>query len=82
MGLCKPPSCNEKDFLFHLNNAYIFFCTTYENITLIGDFNMIAENKKPRDFCEMNTFEHLILKPTCFKGLLPATIKFLLTNNK
>ena len=24
MGLCKPPSFNEKDFLFHLNNAYNF----------------------------------------------------------
>ena len=25
MGLYKPPSFNEKDFLFHLNNAYNFF---------------------------------------------------------
>ena len=30
MGLYKPPSFNEKDFLFHLNNAYNFFCTTYK----------------------------------------------------
>ena len=45
IGLYKPTSCNEKDFLFHLNNAYNFFCTTYENITLIGDFNMIPEKK-------------------------------------
>ena len=35
--LYKPPSFNEKDFLFHLNNAYNFFRSTYENITLIGD---------------------------------------------
>ena len=82
MGLYKSPSFSEKVFLFHLNNAYNFFCTTYENVTLIDDFNMIPENKKLSDFCEMNKFEHLILKPTCFKGLLPSTIDLLLTNYK
>ena len=56
MGLYKPPFFHEKDFLFHLNNAYNFFCATYENVTLIGDFNMIPENIKLRDFCEMNKF--------------------------
>ena len=30
----------------------------------------------------MNKFEHLILKPTCFKGLVPSTIDLLLTNHK
>ena len=62
MRLYKPPSLNDKGFLFHLNNIYSFFCTTAENITLIGDFNMIQENKKLNDFCEINEFKHLILK--------------------
>ena len=79
MGLYKPLSFNGKDFLFHLINAYNSFCTTYENITLICDFNMIQQNKKLSDFYEMNKFEHLILKPTCFKGLLTFTIGLLLT---
>ena len=70
MGLYKTLSINEKDFLFHLNNAYNFFCTAQENVTLMGDFNMIPENKKLSDFCEMNKFEHLVLKPTYFKGLI------------
>ena len=52
MGLCKPPSFNEKDFLFYLNNAYNFFCTTYKNVTLMGDFNMIPEDKKLSNFVE------------------------------
>ena len=82
MGLYKPPSFNEKYFLFLLNYAYHFFCTTYENITLIGNFNMIPENKKLIDFYEINKFEHLILKPTCFKGLLSSRIDLLLTNHK
>ena len=42
---------------------------------------MIPENRKLSDFCQMNKFEHLILKPTCFKGLLPSTIDPLLTNH-
>ena len=82
MGLYKPPSFNENDFWFHLNNAYKFFCTTYENVMLIGNFNMIPGNKKSSNFCEMNKFEHLILKPTCFKGLLLCTIDLLSTNHK
>ena len=44
MGLYKPPSFNEKDFMFHLNNTYNFFSTTHENVTLMGDSNMIPEN--------------------------------------
>ena len=56
MGLYKPPFFNERDFLFHLNNAYNFFCATNENVTLIGDFNMIPENIKLSDYCEMNKF--------------------------
>ena len=82
MELNKPLPINEKYFFFHLDNAYTFFCTIYESLTLIVDFNMILENKKLSYFCEMNKFEHSILKPTCFKGLLPSTIDLLLTNHK
>ena len=78
MGLYKPPFFNEKGFLFHLNNAYSFFCTTHKNITLMGDFNMMPENKKLSSFCEMHKFEHLILKSTCFKSLLPSKTDLLL----
>ena len=48
----------------------------------MGDFNMIPENKNLTDFCKMNKFEHLLLKPTCFKSLLPSTIDFLSTDLK
>ena len=60
MDLDKPPFLNEKDFLFHLNNAYNIVYSTYKNITLIGDFNMKPENEELNDSCEMNKFEHLI----------------------
>ena len=38
--LYKPPSVCEKEFLLRLDKAHNFFSTKYENITLIGDFNM------------------------------------------
>ena len=82
MRLYKLSSFSEKDFLFHLNNAYNFFYAIHENITLMDDFKMIPENEKLSDFCEMNKFEHLILKPACFKSLLPSTIDLLLTSHK
>ena len=80
--LHKSPSLNQKDFLFHLNNANNFFCYTYENITLIGDFNMKSEKEKLNDICEINKWEHLMLKSTCFKSLFPSTIDLILTNHK
>ena len=48
----------------------------------MSDFNMILENKKLSDYCEMNEFGHFILKPTCAKGLLPSTIDLLLASHK
>ena len=49
IGLYKPPSVCEKGFLLHLNKAHNFFSTKYENIILIGDFNMEPGNKNLKD---------------------------------
>ena len=81
-GLYKPPSVSEKELLLHLNKTHNFFSTKYENITLIGDFNMQPGNKNLKDFCDLNQLEHLILKPTCYKGKTPSTIDLIITNHK
>ena len=80
--LYKTPSVCEKEFLLRLDKAHNFFSTKYENITLIGDFNMQPGNKNLRDFCDLNQLEHLILKPTCYKGKTPSTIDLIITNHK
>ena len=46
LGLYRPPSYSENDFLFHLENALSRYNTIYENITLIGDFNMNLDKNK------------------------------------
>ena len=46
LGLYRPPSYSENDFLFYLKNALSHYNTTYENITLIEDFNMNPDKNK------------------------------------
>ena len=82
IGLCKPLSVSEKEFLLHLNKTQNFFPMKYENITLIDDFNMQTRNKNLRGFCDLNQLEHLILKPTCFKGKIPSKFDLVITNHK
>lgn len=42
---------------------------------------MKPENEKLNDFCDMNKFERLILKPASFMGLSPSTTDVVLTNH-
>ena len=43
---------------------------------------MQPENKNLKDFCDLNQFEHLILKPTCYKWKTPSTINLVVINHK
>ena len=45
LGLYRPSSYSENDFLFYLENALSHYTTIYENITLIGDFSMNPDKK-------------------------------------
>ena len=53
---------------------------SYENITLLVDFNMTPEDKNLQHFTDTFSLEHLINEPTCFKGS-PSCID-LITNRK
>ena len=54
----------------------------YENVMLLGDFNLTANIKNHGVF--MNTFnlESLINKPTCFQSANPIYTDLILTNKK
>ena len=54
---------------------------SYENITLLEDFNMTAEDKNLHHFTDIFSLEHLINEPTCFKGS-PSCIDLIMTNRK
>ena len=64
IGIYKPPSYSEDTFIKSL-----FYCLTnaakeFDNIVLLGDFSMVAENTKMEQL--LNTFflESLITSPT------------------
>ena len=83
IGLYKPLLQNEKFFLQNLSLAPLTEMSyEYENILLIGDFNLTVKNKTLKVF--MNTFvlEWLTKKPTCFQSTSPSCVDLVLTNKK
>ena len=82
IGLYKSPSQNENYFLDILSKVLSKQISQYENVMLIGDFNLTVNKKNLRVF--MNTFnlDSLINKPTCFQSANPTCIDLILTNKK
>ena len=67
IGLYKPLSQNENNFLNNLSLVINRLNCQYENFMLIGDFNMITKNKNLEVFMNSFGLECLIEKPTCFQ---------------
>ena len=72
-----PPNINNSSFLYELYNAISFYSTLYKNYVLHGDLNIVRDNTQLQNFCESFPFEHLIKKPTCYKGDIPTDIDIL-----
>ena len=53
----------------------------YDNITLLGDIDMTAEDKNFQHFTDTFSLEHLINKTTCFNGS-PSCIDLIINNRK
>lgn len=43
---------------------------------------MQPKNKNLKNHCHSNQLEHLILKPTCYKGKTPSTIDIIIANHQ
>ena len=81
VGLYKPPSQNNILFLENMSKSLSRYLDSYENITLLGDFNMTPEDKNLEHFTDTFSLEHLINEPTRFKGS-PSCIDLIMTNRK
>ena len=55
LGNYKPPSQNELSFINEIKLSLNFFSTSYENILLLGDFNVSTEN--PNFKILLNSFD-------------------------
>ena len=75
------PSQNNSLFLENMSKNLSRYLDSYENITLLGDFNINPEDKNLQHFVNTFSLEHLINEPTCFKGSL-SCIDLIITNRK
>ena len=55
----------------------IALCT---KVVLLGNLNIVRDNTQLQNFCESFLLEHLIKKPTCYKGDTPTGIDHIITN--
>ena len=71
-GVYKPPNQSQNEFMEYLENALTFF--NYNNVIVLGDFNIDASEEKLKSL-EMNfNLEMLVKQPTCFKSLVNPSI--------
>ena len=80
LGIYKTPRQKEADFLQHLSWLLDFHIMAYENIIIIGDFNMTIKNHFFKDIMKTFALFCLISKPTCFQSVNPTCVYLILTN--
>ena len=65
-----------------IKNAIDFYSKSYENIILIGDFNVEISDSHMDFFCAIYHLKSLIKEPTCYKNPeKPTSIDIILTNS-
>ena len=74
ISIYKPPSYNEDAFIKRLFSCLTNVTKEFENIVLLGDFNMTARNTKLEQLLNTFSSESLITSPTCFKSATPTIL--------
>ena len=68
--------------LRNLSTALDKLWTNYENIILLGDFNVEVEEENMSEFVSVYSLIHLVKQKTCFKNPEnPSCIDLILTNS-
>ena len=58
-----------KHLLFLNRVSKVMDMDNYENMILLGDFNLSVTENTIHVFCEMHSLQNLINEPTCYKML-------------
>ena len=82
IGIYKPPSQSDNEFTNRLRLIIDYYLPKFENIILIGDFNLSTENQHLDAVIQAYNLNNLINKPTCFQSNKPTCIDLILTNKK
>ena len=69
-------------FIERLSNKLNELHSSYNNILLLGNFNMTPADLKLQHFCDTNDLKNLIKQSVCFKEKNPTRIDLILTNQK
>ena len=80
IGMYKPPSQSDREFTNRLSSIIDYYSPKYENLMLIGDFNLSIENQHLDALIQAYNLNNLINKPTCFQSNTPTCIDLILTN--
>ena len=78
----KPLSQSDNEFTNRLSLIIDYYSPKYENLILIGDFNLSIENQHLDALIQAYNLNNLINKPTCFQSNTPTCIDLILTNKK
>ena len=82
LGLYKPPNQKTSDFIQNLSLILDLFLKNYDNVTLIGDFNLSSDDVPFESFLQAYNVNSLIKEATCFQSSNPSCIDLILTNQK
>ena len=82
VGCYKPPSQNEEFFISNLSKTINAFSTKYDNILLMGDFNLTIENEHLKELLNLFNLRSLISSPTYFQFINPTCVDLILTKQE
>ena len=80
ISIYRPHRTKDKYFLNKLSSLIDFYSSTYENILILGDFNMEIVDTSMAGFLESHCLKSLNKMPTCFKSKNGKCIDLMLTN--
>ena len=82
LGVYKSPNQNDTEFLNRIGAILDYYSQKYDNVTIIGDFNITTENTHLQSMMQAHNLNILIKEPICFQSKNPNQIDLLLTNHK
>ena len=82
LGIYKPPSQNDIEFLRRISLILDYYLPTCVNFVVIGDFNLPVENSHLEAIILAYDLSCFIKKPTCYQSHTPRCIDVLLANRK
>ena len=81
-GSYNPKLSHIKNHLQEIGKGLQYYSLKYENVIVLGDFNVEMSNPRRSEFCALYNPTNLIKEPTCYKNVdKPTSIDLILTNH-